>query len=160
MEIKFANTNYTLTTDHPASSYQLGVLVDSGDGVYMPSNPLPTDPAVLNYFGDDLPSYLAGEFVRDQLKNHFYTLTQLALIRRYLMQDPQGRFKLPDDIDIYIAASENVLNDIMGDTSQGVHPVYYTEGKAKVAVMIYESSDGKYAAKITPSGFLEIYKED
>jgi len=143
MKIEFIGTDYTLTTDHPTSSYGLGVLINAKDGVYMPSNPLPVSPNGINVFGD-LPPMLAGEFVMHQATQKIYSLEEINLMRRYLSQDPQGRYALPDDTDLYAAQAKNHLSLIVGDTSQGVHEVYWHEAKAIVSRMIYEASQGQY----------------
>jgi len=130
-----------LTTDHPASHYQLGVLCGP-DGDYTPSNPLPTSQDAIDVFGDIAP-LLAGEFVKSQAKSHIWTDVEIALMRRYLSQDPQGRFKLPENTKLREIQAKNYLAEVMGDVSQGVHECYWRLGRAKTAVALYNATDGQ-----------------
>ena len=97
MEIKL-NANYTLTTEHPASHYGAGVLVDTAGNAYGPVGRVPgSNDFAKKLFGAEIPPLEAGELVSSYARNNRISADELALIRRYLSQDPQGRFNLEDD---------------------------------------------------------------
>ena len=139
MEIKFAE--YTLTTEHPLSSYGLGVLVGPDGRQYMPPDVLPS---TANKFFD-LPPMLAGEFIVAWASKRSGILpdNEIDLIRRYLAQDPQGRFALPELLELRKNQCKYQLSLEMGDVSQGVHNCYWELGDARVSVMLYEITEGK-----------------
>ncbi len=103
MEIKFSQ-KYTLTREHPASHYGAGVLLDTETGiVYGPSDVLPPNPLGSKMLGVEI-KVEAGYFIVSNVchptvasLNHRYSGDQLGFIRRYLSQDPSGRFELPDN---------------------------------------------------------------
>ena len=144
MEIRFNNTDgWILTTQHPASHYGAGVLIhDKLDGVFAPGDNLPTDEKIKRYFGDC--EYTAGEFIRHRAKEQIWSDAEIAFLRRYLSQDPQQRYSLPDDAELRGIQAVKHLDSVMGDTTQGVHEVYWQLGKAQVAVAMYEATEGHY----------------
>ena len=141
MEIKLTD-KYTLSPDHPASSYGLGVLVGEDGTVYAPSQPLPLSKIAMGTFGDNI-EWLAGDCVKAAALSKIWTDDEVDLMRRYLFQDPKKRFILPADIKLRQTQAEKYLDEIMGDVSQGVHKCYWDEGHAKVAVKIYEATNGR-----------------
>jgi hypothetical protein len=79
---------YTLTTDHPASSYGLGILVDDDDGVYAPNDPLLLqDEMLCAVIGRPM---LAGDIVAAWRGEA--TADERQLMRRYLSQDPEKKW--------------------------------------------------------------------
>ena len=144
MEIKFEGTEYMLTTEHPLSSYNLGILTGP-EGDYMPSDTLPISKETSQLFGFDLPPMPAGDFIVAWANKKIMSDAEIDLIRRYLSQDPQGHFALPDNLRENQCKYQ--LDIEMGDTSQGVHPCYWVLGNAKVSVMLYEITNGKFVWK-------------
>jgi len=143
MEIKFNGTDYMLTTEHPLSSYGLGILTGP-TGDYMPSDALPASKEACEVFGDDLPPMLAGEFVVAWASKKIMSDAEIDFIRLYLSQDPQRRFTLPYDLELRRKQCENQLDIEMGDTSQGAHWCYWALSAAKVSVMLYEITGGRF----------------
>lgn len=160
MDIRY-NDLYTLTTDHPASHYGLGVLVSSGDGqqCYGPSDELPISQKAIDCFGAALCHYTAGEFVRGIAAKKIWSDDEIALMRKYLSQSPDEKYILPDEITLREEQAVNCLNDVMGDCTQGVHRVYYALGEAQVTVKMYEATGGKYTVRFW-GGFAALTHAD
>ena len=142
MEIKLIA--HTLTTEHPASHYQSGVLLDNNGGCYHPDNLIPIHPNAKKIFGDIQPTLTAGEIVKEYALNNLLSNDELAFIRRYLSQSAIKSYDLPDNLALYESQIKHEINNIMGDTTQGVHPVYWQRGIAELSVKLFEATDGKY----------------
>jgi hypothetical protein len=149
MDLKITS-RYTLTTDHPASHYGLGVLVDNEDGqkTYGPANDLPIDPKAQSYFGDDA-HYTAGDLVETAAKSKLWRDDEIVFIHKFLSQNPDKANILPSDIDLRKEQSVVHLRDVMGDVSQGVHEVFWTLGYAQVAADMYTATNGKYSVRFS-----------
>jgi len=143
MEIKF-NTGHILTTEHPASHYQAGVLLDEKGSAFGPYDILPASKQCKALFNWELDGLEAGKFIICRAKEKIWSNAEIALMRRYLSQDPQQRYILPDNIELRCEQAKNHLANVMGDTTQGVHKIYWRLGKATVAVAMYEATEGKY----------------
>lgn len=93
------NERYEITTDHPASHYGAGVLVDNNGISYGTSDFIPTN--LKKMFCADI-QVEAGYMVESAIRNLTvasarteYTHAEVEQARAYLSQDPSGRFSLP-----------------------------------------------------------------
>ena len=96
MEIKFAN-GMELTTEHPASHYGAGVLLDKDGSVYGPADLVAgSNDLAKKMFGVEIPLQTAGELMKSHARNNRLSPDALALIRRFVSQDPDA-YPLEDD---------------------------------------------------------------
>jgi hypothetical protein len=141
MEIKFEN-GYTLTTNHPASHYGLGVLLDYNDNPVGVNDHCPSNKNLENYFGLNA-TLTGGELVVIQSTQKLYSLEESNFMRGYLAQSPNP-YPMLEGVKLLQKQADAQLEIIMGDTTQGVAEPYWREGKAKIARMVYEITNGEY----------------
>jgi hypothetical protein len=108
----------------------------------MPGDALPPTKSAVMMFGRD-PVFLAGDFVISWARKRIMSDAEIEFISKYLSQDPQGRFELPDILELRNQQCLSQLHREMGDVSQGVAQCYWDLGNAKVSVMLYEITDGR-----------------
>ena len=102
---------------------------------------LPTPEITQKYFGIDA-HLTAAKYVIIAAKKRLYSGEELALMRRYLSQWPDGP-QLPDDVHLRALQCIAEHRRVMGDTTQGVHDVYWREGHAIVAALLHTITAGK-----------------
>ena len=136
-------SGYALTTEHPASHYQLGVLVDEGDGVYAPGDPLPVSDECKAAFGADARALLAGEFVRGQALSRLWSDEECDLMRRYLSQWANG-LHLPPETELRQQQCDAAKRTCAGDTTQGVGRTFWRLVHAQVAQQLCKATNGRY----------------
>lgn len=143
MEIRF-DCGYTLTTDHPASHYGLGVLVDNGDGVYGPADLLPVAERCKEIFGADVRLLAAADIICMQATVRLWTDEEIALMQRYLSQMPKpNRRTLPDEMQLRRLQVLAERKTLYGDRPNGIMHADERLLHATLAVRLQTATTGR-----------------
>ncbi|MDY6957665.1 MAG: hypothetical protein SVK08_00775 [Halobacteriota archaeon] len=91
MKINFGQ-GYTLTTEHPASHYGLGVLLDEKNNVYGPADRMIADTETTKLFDTfgDIQMPTAGEYILKRSIERIWPSAEIELMRRFVSQDPSA----------------------------------------------------------------------
>jgi hypothetical protein len=154
MTIRINGYPWSLTTEHTASHYQLGVVTHNNSDVpYGPDNQLPKHPRAMAIFGPTIQNidYTAGDLIWGWAQRRLWSTAELSLIRRFLSQSPNhARYALPDDLELRQLQAQAEFKLLMGDTTQGVDKKYWLAGRERVAAMLVAATNGKIRIADTP----------
>lgn len=142
MNVKLSD-NITITTEHPASHYGLGVCLIDGQA-YGPSENFPVSQEVVRVFGDVEP-FSAAQIVVMRCYDRIMTDPEISQVRRWLSQHPEPSREelLPPDLEVRQRQIKSEYKNEVGDDSQGIAPCYYQQAYANVAVKLYQATGGK-----------------